>query len=122
MEYQLYAQVAEEIEQGQKEPGVWAKAFANAKGDEQKTKAIYIELMVERLALAQQSTRELEEQSEVKELTESPLGNTPELVRFKLELAQDPPPLLAPLLRAVPPSSLPQLMKVRGRSKKRRKE
>ena len=59
MEYQLYAQVSAEIEQGQKEPGVWAKAFADAKGDEQKTKAIYIELMVERLALAHQSQAEL---------------------------------------------------------------
>ena len=63
MEYQLYAQVSAEIEEGQKEPGVWAKAFADAKGDEQKTKAIYIELMVERLALAQQSQTELATQS-----------------------------------------------------------
>ena len=46
MEYQLYAQVSAEIEQGQKEPGVWAKAFADAEGDEQKAKAIYIELML----------------------------------------------------------------------------
>ena len=49
--YSFYNIVSQEIQQGIKDEGVWAKSFADAQGDEQKTKAIYIELMVERLIL-----------------------------------------------------------------------
>ena len=53
--YALYEQVALEIENGQRDVGVWAKAFTDGGGDEAKTKSIYIELMVERLTLAKKS-------------------------------------------------------------------
>jgi antitoxin component YwqK of YwqJK toxin-antitoxin module len=58
VEYELYAQVSDQLQQGQKETGVWTKAFADAKGDEQKARAIYIELMVARLVLAKQAKME----------------------------------------------------------------
>jgi len=58
VEYELYAQVLDQLQQGQKETGVWTKAFADAKGDEQKARAIYIELMVARLVLAKQAKME----------------------------------------------------------------
>ena len=46
--YKYYEKVSKEIQVGIKNEGVWAKAFTISKGDEQKTKAKYIELMVER--------------------------------------------------------------------------
>ena len=46
--YKYYEKVSKEIQAGIKNEGVWAKAFTISKGDEQKTKAKYIELMVER--------------------------------------------------------------------------
>ncbi len=46
--YKYYEKVSKEIQLGIKNEGVWAKAFTISKGDEKKTKAKYIELMVER--------------------------------------------------------------------------
>ena len=51
--YTLYGQVSKDLEQEIKDEGVWAKAYADADGEPQKTKAIYIELMVERLILVE---------------------------------------------------------------------
>jgi hypothetical protein len=56
--YVLYEQVSKDIQSGIKDEGVWAKAFAESEGDEQKAKAKYIELMVERLVLAEQAAIE----------------------------------------------------------------
>jgi hypothetical protein len=50
--YNFYAQVSYDIQNGNQDMGVWAKAFADADGNESKAKAIYIDLMVERLILA----------------------------------------------------------------------
>ena len=57
--YSFYNIVSQEIQQGIKDEGVWAKSFADAQGDEQKTKAIYIDLMVERLILKHEAELEL---------------------------------------------------------------
>lgn len=62
MLYEMYAVVSQDIENGNRDRGVWAKAFADAKGDEQVAKAAYIELMVERLVLAKQAEEEAAEQ------------------------------------------------------------
>ena len=48
-EEDLYAAVAIEIGKGVKREGIWAKAFAKSKGDENLTKAYYIELRVQSL-------------------------------------------------------------------------
>tara|TARA_A100001011_G_C13822456_1_gene639436 strand:- start:35 stop:184 length:150 start_codon:yes stop_codon:yes gene_type:complete len=47
----MHGMVAEGIEQGKRDNGVWAKAFADARGDEQEAKAIYIELFAFFLSL-----------------------------------------------------------------------
>ena len=79
--YSFYNIVSQEIQQGIKDEGVWAKSFADAQGDEQKTKAIYIELMVERLILKHEEKIELEKEEEIKRRKtvakqESPTGST----------------------------------------------
>ena len=45
-DYHIYGEICEEIERGERDLGVWGKAFSQAHGDESKAKAIYIELMV----------------------------------------------------------------------------
>ena len=51
--YYFFFFVSKEIQSGIKDEGVWAKAFTEVSGDEQKAKAKYIELMVNRLILAE---------------------------------------------------------------------
>ena len=57
-QYLFYEQVSRDIQSGRKDEGVWAKAFSEAMGDEQKAKAIYIKLMAERLSLNYESIQE----------------------------------------------------------------
>lgn len=61
IEYLLYEKVAEDIEQGFRDKGVWTKAFVEAEGDENKTKAKYIALMVLQLQLQIKAGLELQE-------------------------------------------------------------
>ena len=61
IEYLLYEKVAEDIEQGFRDKGVWTKAFVEAEGDENKTKAKYIALMVVQLQLQIKAGLELQE-------------------------------------------------------------
>ena len=56
--YAFYEEVSNQIESGHTDNGVWTKAFADSGGDTQKQKAIYIELMVERMALAEEALLE----------------------------------------------------------------
>lgn len=46
----LYRKAYEEISSGQFEPANWAKSFANAEGNQEKAKAMYIKYRVEQLA------------------------------------------------------------------------
>ena len=48
-EQKLYAKAWEEIETQNVKKGAWAKAFADAGGDEDKTKSNYLALRVQRL-------------------------------------------------------------------------
>ena len=57
--FALYEQVLSEIESGKKDTGVWTKAYADSRGDLQIQKALYIEMMVERYALAGAAQEEL---------------------------------------------------------------
>ena len=59
--YHLYGIVHEQVEQGLKDNGVWAVAFSRSEGDIQKSKALYIELMVERIKDAIEAGKELSE-------------------------------------------------------------
>ena len=62
----FYEKVANDIENDIQDKGVWAKAFAKADGDENKTKAIYIEFMVEEMILEQEMHQE-EEKRRIRE-------------------------------------------------------
>ena len=66
-EYTLYALVHESIEKGDKDTGIWAAAFSKAEGDEQKGKALYIELMVESLKNAIKANEEIKGMPSFKE-------------------------------------------------------
>ena len=57
--YKHFEDASKELEQGQKNNGVWTKAYLDAKGDKQATKARYIELMVERSIFAQEVELEI---------------------------------------------------------------
>ena len=64
-QYGFYEQVSKEIQAGKRDEGVWAKAYSLASGDEKKTKAVYIDLMVEKLMLQYESKLELEKLEEI---------------------------------------------------------
>jgi hypothetical protein len=46
----FYNQVAEEIQANKTSPGLWTKAFAQAGGNTERTRAVYIKLRVAQLA------------------------------------------------------------------------
>jgi hypothetical protein len=62
----LYEQVSEEMAAGDIKPGMWTKAYANAMGDENKAKAIYIRMRVE--ALSREEARKEHEALGVEEV------------------------------------------------------
>lgn len=47
----FYDEVAKEMQENRMIPGVWTRAFAEADGDENRAKAIYIKLRVEKMAV-----------------------------------------------------------------------
>ena len=68
--YKHFEDASKELEQGQKNNGVWTKAYLDVKGEREATKARYIELMVERSIFAQEveleileATKEIEAQA-----------------------------------------------------------
>ena len=76
--YSHYEKVSEDIKKGKKDEGVWTKAFANSDGDLQKTKANYIDLMVEKIILEKEAKNEqrrnleLERLKKIKQEKENP--------------------------------------------------
>lgn len=58
-EEQAYALAAYEIANREIRPGLWAKAFAEASGDEQRAQAIYIKLRVAQVNLGVEVTTEM---------------------------------------------------------------
>lgn len=55
----LYAQAALEVAQGDVRPGLWAKATAEADGDERKAQARYLGLRVEQMELQLRAAEEI---------------------------------------------------------------
>lgn len=51
-EESYWAAAMAEVESGQRRPGVWAKAFAEADGDEAKAKAAYLKVRVQQMSLS----------------------------------------------------------------------
>ena len=54
-EEELYLQANKEVEDGNTSEGTWAKAFANAEGSEEKTKALYIKYRAAKLKVEQEN-------------------------------------------------------------------
>ena len=57
----LYAQVHNELENDIVDTGIWARAFAKAKGDKTKAKAYYLDLKVQDLTIKNEAAQELEQ-------------------------------------------------------------
>jgi hypothetical protein len=85
IEYLLYEKIAEDIEQGFRNKGVWTKAFVEAEGNEDKTKAKYIALMVLQLQLQIKAGLELQE-------IFNEIGGQEEPVKTEPVLEDEPPP------------------------------
>ena len=95
-EYELYAEVSKQLAQGKRDEGVWTKAFVDSEGDINKTKAIYIGLMVEKLVLKKKS--ELETKEAVKRNREARrpyMHDDPEIKRLALVRKKFPKTLFA---------------------------
>jgi hypothetical protein len=60
--YNFYEQASNNVTSGQIDNGIWAKSFADAKGDVQLAKAIYLDLIVEKMIDDHVSTLELKKQ------------------------------------------------------------
>ena len=58
-EEQAYALAAFEIANGEIRPGLWAKAFAEASGNEQRAQGVYIKLRVAQVKLGVEVTEEM---------------------------------------------------------------
>ena len=90
--YLLYEKVAEDIEQGFRDKGVWAVTFSKSEGDLQKSKALYIELMVERIKDAIEAGKELSElfslDTEKEQKDSSNTKNEPQLKTKKQPLTK----------------------------------
>lgn len=56
----LYLQAAEEIKSGKMNPAIAAKAFAKGEGEENKTRAAYMELRVQQLKMETTGERPLQ--------------------------------------------------------------
>ena len=69
-----FADVAEEIQQGRVRPGLWAKAIAEADGDDARARAIYIRLRVQSMKdeAYHQSVAEAEATAKARERQEGP--------------------------------------------------
>ena len=71
-EYKLYEMVSNEIASGEKDIGVWTKAFSMSNGNEQMAEAKYIELMVQRYKDSIEAGQEMEEIIQNKESNYKP--------------------------------------------------
>jgi hypothetical protein len=79
-----YRQVEEEIKQGKYQEGLRTRAIAEADGDENKARALYIKLRVESLKTeAAEAIRDAQEQKELRHLAElnSQLENMSHIIR-----------------------------------------
>ncbi len=85
----FYEQVADELEAGTQKKGLWTRCFAEADGDENRAKAIYIKLRVAQLSAEEKDRvaeeRRLEEENE--RAKEEPL--TPEEEELKQWQAEE---------------------------------
>ena len=62
-----YQKVAEDLSMGEKDEGMWSKAFSKSKGDHKETESIYIKLMVEKIIIEERLKEEAEEKKKKEE-------------------------------------------------------
>lgn len=69
-ENSYYQKVAEDLNMGDRDEGMWSKAFSRSKGDHKETESIYIKLMVEKIIIEEQlkGTEEEERKKEEEKL------------------------------------------------------
>ncbi|MDB2544221.1 hypothetical protein N9X63_04035 [Woeseiaceae bacterium] len=60
VEYKLHERVVKDLTEGYKDLGVWGKAFVDADGDDKRTEAVYVKLMVQHYKDTAKSEAELE--------------------------------------------------------------
>ena len=60
IEYKLHEKVLRDLANDKKDLGVWGKAFVDADGDDKKTEAVYVKLMVQHYKDTAKSEAELE--------------------------------------------------------------
>ena len=65
-ENSYYQKVAEDLNMGERDDGMWSKAFSRSKGDLKETESIYIKLMVEKIVIEEQ-LKETEKEERKKE-------------------------------------------------------
>ena len=66
MEFKLHEKVVKDLTEGNKDLGVWGKAFVDADADEQKAKSLYIKLMVQRYKDQAEAEAEAEAEARVR--------------------------------------------------------
>lgn len=103
----IYAQIADELESGNKDKGLWTRIFAECGGDENGTKALYIKRRAERLIAAERLRLEQakvfrDKAAEAKQLEELHIQS----LKKEEEIAPD---LLAPQPTTINMSSVGQL-------------
>ena len=65
-ENSYYQKVAEDLNMGDRDEGMWSKAFSRSKGDHKEAESIYIKLMVEKIVIEEQ-LKEAEKEKKKKE-------------------------------------------------------
>ena len=82
----LWAQAFEEINSESKNSGLWAKCFSETNGDENKTKALYLQKRVGQLRMDNNSKFEFTELPSTQKLT-STIDNKKSIILNKLEIS-----------------------------------
>jgi len=68
IEEQIYAQVVDELSQGQKRSGLWGKALADSNGEEAKAKSLYIKYRVQSIVDEKVILKDVERKEEERKL------------------------------------------------------
>lgn len=74
----IYTIVAEELESGKTDKGLWTRLFAECKGDEKQVKALYITRRVEKIMEAEKNKKQLLQKQETASLEQKTLQATAE--------------------------------------------
>lgn len=78
-EEKLYEHVYEEVKQGIRRDGLWAKALASSEGNEAKAKSLYLQLRVQSLADEMKIDRDIKHQIEKSQKSDSKKNKTRKL-------------------------------------------